>query len=92
MSPRSSFDLDHLCPHCSQKLDKVRATGPDPQPPEQGDYGLCMTCGEFLIFDQTAIGGARKPSADEDRKLKQMPMHRRAKAFWDQLNRQRPRH
>lgn len=33
--------------------------------PRDGDVSLCFACGSWLIFDQHAVGGCRRPGIDE---------------------------
>lgn len=38
--------------------------------PKNGDISFCFQCGEFAIFDDTLVDGARKPSPSENDEIR----------------------
>ncbi|WP_042776354.1 hypothetical protein [Sinorhizobium fredii] len=58
------MDLDHTCPFCNRRLDAATAIEGD-LPPRNGDFSLCIKCGEWSIFDARREGGLRPPNHRE---------------------------
>jgi hypothetical protein len=57
------------------------ATGGRSGPPDGAAF-LCAWCGAWLIFDQHALGGARRPGIDEIARLEQSALGRRMVEAW----------
>jgi len=44
-----AYDLQH-CPACKHELDVATSAADDDRKPKEGDFSLCMYCGEILRF------------------------------------------
>ena len=55
-----------MCPTCGYKSDSHAAVGPKPAQPKPGDAGLCLRCGQVLIYEIDMVGlRFRLPTHDE---------------------------
>lgn len=57
--------MDHVCPFCKAKLDRVSELGGESVNVSDGDVSICVKCGSLSMFDSSAIGGLRKPNVAE---------------------------
>lgn len=46
-------------------MNEKHASVGTPARPKDGDVSMCITCGEFSVYDQTALGNLRKPTEEE---------------------------
>jgi hypothetical protein len=55
--------LAYLCPYCGDRHDTVHAVFccNDAASPNDGDFNLCSSCGEWTVFDSRKTGGLRRP-------------------------------
>jgi hypothetical protein len=50
--------------------------------PGDGDFTMCLYCGEWSVFDGAAAGGTRKPTSAEYDEIAADPTARRMRAAW----------
>lgn len=55
------------CPYCLELHDA--ATGGD-DAPENGDVAVCFVCASVTFYDETSAGGRRRPTAEENVRLR----------------------
>jgi len=72
------------CPGCRRTIQAATSTVPsDPAPPRPGDVGICIGCGQVMVF--TGHGHVKAPSSQEQAELARDPDLRRAiQTFLDQ--------
>lgn len=71
------------CPHCYREAKAVfDVTGN--RIPQSGDYGLCKSCGEFMVFDlrPRVREPLRKPSLWERKQIAQNPLCQMLRGRW----------
>lgn len=78
---RHSIPLASACPFCGTANEAVSNPFGDAGP-DDGDFSLCFTCGEWAIFDSTATGGQRKPTVAEYQEIVNQPQTRRMREAW----------
>lgn len=83
-----AHEMTNLCPHCGRQNELVSSTSNlkgDPGPPRvpvNGDFGICIECGEWHVFDLDAPGKTRKPNMDEYSTIGTDPTFRKIRAAW----------
>lgn len=55
-----------MCPHCGTLHDGATGNSDQVTP---GAVLICSDCGGYGVTDEAAVGGWRKPTADEDRSI-----------------------
>jgi hypothetical protein len=53
------------CPFCGRANDAATAAVAPDTMPKDGDFSLCIGCGEWGTFESGAPGGVRKPTTAE---------------------------
>lgn len=53
-----------VCPHCG-KVNDLQTSDTQGRVPENGDISICAKCLKVAVFDDSALGGARKPTDQE---------------------------
>lgn len=87
-----SHEYPTKCPFCGKENDLTTATKPERlRPPRDGDFSLCIACGDLGIFDDSHIGGMRKPTEAEYEKLERSENVRQVRKAWLMLKRKRDR-
>jgi hypothetical protein len=69
MTKATAVELTTTCAWCATRHEMATGVGASVVLPGDGDATLCFTCGEINIFDRTAAGGLRKPTAAETNML-----------------------
>ena len=59
---RNEFFHPVTCPSCLARNTMASSADGDSVPPEDGDAGMCIVCGEFFIYDKMK---ARHPTHAE---------------------------
>lgn len=65
------FELETTCPHCGKRnevtasLAEYDKKAGDPRPAKDGDFGFCIGCGEWHVFEKAAPNGVRVPNVEE---------------------------
>jgi len=77
-------EVDTRCPHCLKTHDRASCLDNDATP-KDGDFTLCVQCGEWAIFDRKAPGRLRVPTVDEYMHIGQSDLMRKARAAWVQM-------
>lgn len=78
----------HRCPFCSIEhnvsigFSGARFNSQAPTPDSDGFIALCISCGEWAIFDAAAPGGLRKPTEAEQQAMAAMPGLHVAREAW----------
>jgi hypothetical protein len=78
-----------VCPFCEAKFECVSSlsnTGPRPR---DGDFSICIDCGEWMVFDNRMENGMRKPFPDEYEVLGTHSRCRAVKEAWTKLRPER---
>lgn len=58
------YDLNATCPFCDKKLGHTTVVE-GKHKPKNGDASLCLTCGEWAVFDFSLPEQMRKPTFEE---------------------------
>lgn len=75
------FEQATTCPFCGQNNEAV--TPPEGgRGPQDGDFSMCFTCGEWAIFDSRMSGGMRKPLFPDYMKIATSPKMRQMRDAW----------
>jgi hypothetical protein len=69
MTKTTLVELITTCAWCATRHAMATGLGAGVVLPGDGDATLCFTCGKINIFDGTAAGGLRKPTAAETNML-----------------------
>lgn len=84
---RQFHEIKHAsrCPWCHVKFDLATHVGGKagkgpPARPKEGDFTLCIQCGEWCVF--TASGDLRKPTHPEFEEIAKEPLFRRMRQCW----------
>lgn len=76
-----THNLIGRCPFCTHAFEA--ATGVTGEAaPDNGDFTICIACGEWAVFDATAPGKLRKPSDGEYTKIAADPVMSRMHGIW----------
>ena len=54
-----------FCPFCDKLCDMAEGVFDRAAVPADGDFSMCIGCGEWAVFSASAPGGFRKPTDDE---------------------------
>lgn len=73
--------VDARCPHCNRKHELATCVDADATP-KDGDFSLCIKCGEWAIFDHKSPGHLRSPTVDEYLHIGQSETMRKTRAAW----------
>ena len=71
-----------ICPFCGSHLDRVGHIVGDNLQPDNGDVTLCIRCGVVGVFDDTVLGGVRKPTSRERRDIRRDGRIREVREAW----------
>lgn len=79
------------CPHCGRDHDAASLTNrSDPgHQPVDGDYALCINCGDWGIYAGTPPTAIRMPRVDEWARIADNPECLRARRAWVAVMRKR---
>jgi hypothetical protein len=77
--------LMNACPHCGRTNEKIATSIGDnlevsKRDPKAGDFGICIGCGEWHIFEDD--GGRRKPNDAEYETIAANDTFRKIRAAW----------
>jgi hypothetical protein len=87
----TTFDHTITCAMCDTVTDAATSARADaPRGPKDGDPFLCWSCGCWLIFDQHALGGCRRPGIDEIAMLENSVTARTMIEHWHNEHRKGP--
>ena len=76
-----SFEKATVCPFCS-RCNELASPASGELEPEDGDFTLCIGCGEWSVFDSRWSSGTRKPTFAEYQQIVANPMMSKARAAW----------
>lgn len=79
------FATPTTCAWCGHVNSHATAVNGEDKP-EPGNLSLCIECGEWSVFTETAL---RKPTDDEFVEIAADPDARRARAAWAQMDQTR---
>jgi hypothetical protein len=65
MPKRPTWFEKTVCPFCGRTNDAIGSHDPESRPPVDGDFAMCLTCGEWAVVDSCVTGGQRKPTTAE---------------------------
>jgi hypothetical protein len=71
-----------VCPWCGHVHDLVSVVGAKTQAPDNGDIGLCIRCGEWIIYEGRLATGMRRPTFDEYQDIIANPVASDLRAAW----------
>jgi hypothetical protein len=79
-----TYRIDPLrCPHCDHDVDSATQTDENPEgAPEDGDFALCIGCGEWGIYQGTPPTEIRRPTLAEWTLIGMDPNCSRARRAW----------
>lgn len=81
-----ALPLDTSCPWCGHIHDLVSIVEGTPQIPDDGDIGLCIRCGEWIVYDKIRKNGMRKPNHEEYEFIATDKVTTALRAAWFQSN------
>jgi hypothetical protein len=70
------------CPFCGYLADRVSIVEDKPQVPDDGDVGICIHCGEWMVYENRLEYGVRKPDDEEYEWLATDPVTTALRAAW----------
>jgi hypothetical protein len=82
---------DHFvsCPHCAEELTCATNADDEAAAPNNGDFTICIRCGEWGVFEEAAPGGLRKPSEGEYLEIGERPDLRQLRAAYIAMDEER---
>lgn len=84
-----TFEHATICPFCGVQHDETSTVyeGPGSRPagPADGDFTMCIRCGEWAVFDLKAPGRLRKPNEDEYTTIGTNKKFQRARLAWTKI-------
>lgn len=86
-----TFDLPHSCPHCGYAMEAAlnASNRRDVRAPQPGDIGICVDCGEWLIFTGEP-GPQKKPSPIDQAAIELHPSSAGIKRAWQRIKEEGP--
>lgn len=80
--------MNFTCPHCGKQNDEAECMSNPGTLPEPGDISICISCGEWGIFTETAL---RRPDLTELFQIMHDPDNVKIKKCWKEMNKIRSR-
>lgn len=80
------FELKTTCPHCGKENEVTSSLAEfddkprKPRAAEDGDFGFCLGCGEWHVFEAASPNGVRVPTPDEYMTIGTNPTMRKVRA------------
>lgn len=84
----NKFALETTCPHCGKRnevtssLSEFSKEPEPPRPAKDGDFGFCIGCGEWHVFEAAAPNGVRVPNVDEYMTIGTNPTMRKVRSAY----------
>jgi len=76
-----NFTIDSRCPFCRKANDRQMNTQ-SKRRPEDGDWSLCFSCGEWAVYQLDGHDNVRKPTWPEYQLIAASPELRKAREVW----------
>jgi len=79
--------MNTICPFCQKWCTDAESFDDPTARPVDGDYSICIGCGEWGVFEGSAAGGLRKPTDAEYGEIVATPEMTRMRHAWVAMKR-----